>query len=593
MSDKKQELQPIDRAQIDPFMKENSQNAAQGMLGDEQRVKVLSPGMMVFKRFIRNRLAITGLIILIVMFVFSFLGGLVTPYRQDQTFYSTESMLKEYAGATKNTELRYTVAQGETFSKGAYAKMILAINKGQTTFASGSSNYTLSAAGEGLYIVQEVKSVLKVTTLKNLFSYSPSKSFSPSAEFKTAFETAFKAGSDTFSDAGVDYQIIRGRAEAGIGQAKQVAVASMRNFDAAQQTDIALINSFAFRLAAELAIAGGQTQFSLDGISYGLINQEGSYLINRVEAPGPRLLAVVSNYIVNAISPDIFLTLDFKAAAVDAITGGNPSFTYNDVVYTNALVHQTYNIKSRVDAYVFDMYSMPDAKHFLGTDQNGMDVLTRLMYGGRISLMVGFVVVILEILIGIVIGGISGYFGGWVDTLLMRFIDLFNCIPFWPILIITGSVMDTMELDPYVRIFLMMFILGLMGWTGIARVVRGQILALREQDFMVATEATGIRVSRRIGKHLVPNVMPLLIVQATMGLGGIILTEATLSFLGLGIKHPLASWGSIINAASNPYVMTNFWFIWLPAGLLILLTVLGFNFVGDGLRDAYDPKMKR
>ena len=593
MSDKKQELQPIDRAQIDPFMKENSQNAAQGMLGDEQRVKVLSPGMMVFKRFIRNRLAITGLIILIVMFVFSFLGGLVTPYRQDQTFYSTESMLKEYAGATKNTELRYTVAQGETFSKGAYAKMILAINKGQTTFASGSSNYILSAAGEGLYIVQEVKSVLRVTTLKNLFSYSPSKSFSPSAEFKTAFETAFKAGSDTFSDAGVDYQIIRGRAEAGIGQAKQVAVASMRNFDAAQQSDIALINSFPFRLAAEQAIAGGQTQFSLDGISYGLINQEGSYLINRVETPGPRLLAVVSNYIVNAISPDIFLTLDFKAAAVDAITGGNPTFTYNDVIYTNALVHQTYNIKNRVDAYVFDMYSMPDAKHFLGTDQNGMDVLTRLMYGGRISLMVGFVVVILEILLGIIIGGISGYFGGWVDTLLMRFIDLFNCIPFWPILIITGSVMDTMELNPYVRIFLMMFILGLMGWTGIARVVRGQILALREQDFMVATEATGIRVSRRIGKHLVPNVMPLLIVQATMGLGGIILTEATLSFLGLGIKHPLASWGSIINAASNPYVMTNYWFIWLPAGLLILLTVLGFNFVGDGLRDAYDPKMKR
>jgi peptide/nickel transport system permease protein len=147
--------------------------------------------------------------------------------------------------------------------------------------------------------------------------------------------------------------------------------------------------------------------------------------------------------------------------------------------------------------------------------------------------------------------------------------------------------------DPYLRVFFLMFIMGLMGWTGIARVVRGQILALREQDFMIATEATGIRVSRRIGKHLVPNVMPLLIVQATMGLGSIILTEATLSFLGLGIKYPLASWGSIINAASNPYIVTNYWFIWVPAGLLILLTVLGFNFVGDGLRDAYDPKMKR
>jgi peptide/nickel transport system permease protein len=159
--------------------------------------------------------------------------------------------------------------------------------------------------------------------------------------------------------------------------------------------------------------------------------------------------------------------------------------------------------------------------------------------------------------------------------------------------IIFGSVMDTLEVEPMTRIFLLMAILGILGWTGIARVVRGQILSLREQDFMVAAEATGIRTGRRIFRHLVPNVMPLLIVQATAGLGGIIISEATLGFLGLGVKYPLASWGSIINVSSDAYVMTNFWFMWIPAGLLILLTVLGFNFVGDGLRDAFDPKMKR
>jgi len=138
-----------------------------------------------------------------------------------------------------------------------------------------------------------------------------------------------------------------------------------------------------------------------------------------------------------------------------------------------------------------------------------------------------------------------------------------------------------------------MMVLGLLGWTGIARIVRGQILTLREQDFMIATEATGLSIKRRIFRHLVPNVMPLLIVQATAGLGSIIIIEATLGFLGLGVKYPLASWGSIINVASEAFVMTNYWFMWIPAGLLILLTVLGFNFVGDGLRDAYDPKMKR
>ena len=219
--------------------------------------------------------------------------------------------------------------------------------------------------------------------------------------------------------------------------------------------------------------------------------------------------------------------------------------------------------------------------------------MTRLMYGGQVSLMVGFIVVFFEIILGVIVGGLSGYFGGAVDTILMRVVDLFNSIPFYPVVIIIGSVMDTLQIEPRQRLYILMVVLGVLGWTGVARVVRGQILSLREQDFMVAAEATGIPTSRRIFRHLVPNVMPLLIVQATGSLGGIIITEATLGFLGLGVKYPEASWGSIINVASDAYVMTNFWFMWIPAGLLILLTVLGFNFIGDGLRDAFDPKMKR
>ena len=222
-----------------------------------------------------------------------------------------------------------------------------------------------------------------------------------------------------------------------------------------------------------------------------------------------------------------------------------------------------------------------------------MDVFTRLMYGGRVSLIVGFVVVFFELVLDVIVGGISGYFGGVVDTILMRFVELFNAIPFYPMLIILGSVMDNLKVGATQRLMMTMVILGILGWTGIARIVRGQILSLREQDFMVAAEATGIRTSRRIFRHLVPNVMPLLIVNATASLGGIILTEATLGFLGLGVKYPMASWGSIINQVNDMQVMKTAWWIWIPAGLFILTTVLGFNFVGDGLRDAFDPKMKR
>ena len=191
------------------------------------------------------------------------------------------------------------------------------------------------------------------------------------------------------------------------------------------------------------------------------------------------------------------------------------------------------------------------------------------------------------------IGGIAGYFGGWIDTVLMRVVDIVICIPAMPLYLILGSVMDYLQVDPQLRIFMLCLILGLISWTTIARMTRGQILSLREQEFMIATEATGIRVSRRILKHLIPNVIPQIIVISTMELGSVILMEATLSFLGLGVKFPYASWGNIVNAVNDSYVLTNYWFVWIPAGCLILLTVLGFNFVGDGLRDAFDPKMKR
>ena len=222
-----------------------------------------------------------------------------------------------------------------------------------------------------------------------------------------------------------------------------------------------------------------------------------------------------------------------------------------------------------------------------------MDMLTRLMYGGRVSLIIGFIVEIIANVLGVIMGGISGYFGKWVDMVIMRIVDIFYCIPSTPIIIILGAAMDAMRVEPQIRMIYLMLILGFLSWPGVARMIRGMILSLREQEFMTATEACGIKTSRRIFRHLVPNVMPQLIVSATMGLGSTIIMEATLSFLGLGVKFPFASWGNIINDVNNISVLTNYWFIWIPAGVCLLLTVLAFNLVGDGLRDAFDPKMKR
>ena len=236
----------------------------------------------------------------------------------------------------------------------------------------------------------------------------------------------------------------------------------------------------------------------------------------------------------------------------------------------------------------------PDKDHILGTDKDGRDVFTRLMYGGRISLTVSFIAVFAITLFGVVLGGISGYFGGAVDGVIMRICDILMCLPGFPILLIIGTLLDSMGVPSQLRIYYLMAYLTLFSWPGTARLVRGQILSLREQEYMVAAEAMGYSTPRKIFKHLVPNVMPQLIVSMTLSLGSMILYEASLSFLNMGVRAPYAAWGTMINiVAEDQYILENFFNVWGPPGLCIILAVLGFNFVGDGLRDALDPKMRR
>ena len=240
-----------------------------------------------------------------------------------------------------------------------------------------------------------------------------------------------------------------------------------------------------------------------------------------------------------------------------------------------------------------DTLANPSAEHWFGTDKNGYDVLTRIMYGGRVSLTLSLIVVLLETVFGVILGGLAGYFGKWVDSLIMRIVDIFNCIPTLPLLLIIGSVLEGAGVDPNDRIYFMMVFLTLFGWTGIARIVRGQILSLREQEFMVSATARGLSTARKIFRHLVPNVMPQLIVSMTLGLGSVILMEASLSYLGMGVPLTKASWGGMINDVKDPAVLQNYLNLWVPPGICIVLAVLGFNFIGDGLRDAFDPKAKR
>lgn len=233
------------------------------------------------------------------------------------------------------------------------------------------------------------------------------------------------------------------------------------------------------------------------------------------------------------------------------------------------------------------------ADHWMGTTIEGFDVFTRLMLGGRVSLTIGFVVVILETILGILLGGLAGYFGKWVDQLIMRIVDIISCIPTLPIMLILAAVFQSLGIESIARLYYIFLILTLIGWGGVARLVRGQILSLREQEFMLAAKASGLSTGKKIFKHLLPNIIPQLVVSMTLGLGSVILTEATLGYLGMGAPLGTATWGNMINLASSVRYRSFYPNLWVGAGVCITLAILAFNFVGDGLRDAFDPKMKR
>jgi peptide/nickel transport system permease protein len=226
----------------------------------------------------------------------------------------------------------------------------------------------------------------------------------------------------------------------------------------------------------------------------------------------------------------------------------------------------------------------PSGQHWFGTDQLGRDVLSRMIWGARISLKVGFVATGLAILIGMILGAVAGYYGGWIDAVIMRFVDIMLCFPtFFLILAVIAF------LEP--SIWNIMVVIGLTGWMGVTRLVRADFISLRERDFVRAARSIGANDGRIIFIHILPNALASILVAATLGIAGAILTESALSFLGIGVQPPTPSWGNILTAGKDNIDIA--WWLSLYPGLAILITVVGYNLLGEGIRDASDPRLKR
>lgn len=234
---------------------------------------------------------------------------------------------------------------------------------------------------------------------------------------------------------------------------------------------------------------------------------------------------------------------------------------------------------------MMNMLAKPGNGHTLGTDELGRDILTRLAYGGRVSISVGIFATLMELLIGVLMGSIAGLYGGIVESVIMRITDIIMCFPFFVIALSIAAITG-----PSFRNLI--FIIGILGWPSVCRIVRSKVLYLKNMEYVEAARSLGLGQMEIIFRHILPNAMGPIIVFTTLSVAKVVLMEASLSSLGLGIARPQSSWGTMLSAAQNMQILKDCWWMWVPAGMLVLLTVLSINFLGDGLAEVLDPKSR-
>jgi len=293
------------------------------------------------------------------------------------------------------------------------------------------------------------------------------------------------------------------------------------------------------------------------------------------------------------------LNVDIKAKSLSPWALARSKFIKNKIAMISLLFLILVTILSFLAPYITtiditkvnigQMSLKPSADHWLGTDKSGRDVFTRLLYGGRISLLVGISCTVTVVFLGTLVGSIAGYYGGKIDSMLMRFTDFIMVFPFLVFVIVLNAILQGIVSGLSVLII----VISLLSWGGVARIVRSKILSEKENEYILAAISIGGKPSKVIIKHLLQNVMSTIIVQASILFASMIVVESGLSYLGFGVPQEVPSWGNMLSSANEPDVLQNKPWIWLPPAIMITLTILSINFIGEGLKDAFNPKSKR
>ena len=597
--------------------------------------KLESPGVIAVKSFFRRRLQVSALIVLASMFIFVFVGPLFI--KLDNTVDTTQmnmaptSSLRKVPNKMKN-DIKTISAYG-TFSVGVseeqdfyiwgatkdpitkedLKKIPEELSGKKVAFAAAGKDHIVAITTEGKVIAWGSNSLAQYGLRHAAAIDDTSKIYEPEELVNGTIDVNNVAGLSCGNQATA---IVMKDGSFYIWGNKNSTNNVIDLYDwqedlkaASQSPNVEKIvfgNTYAICLLKDGTIAAGKNVLSInkinatgkkvadvacDSYSVGAVLEDGSVMITGVVEYG-------QNQVPELPAGEKYIKISAGSRHYAAVTDKGRAFTWGSNLYKQANVN---GLEDVTDVYAVNnqTYFVKDGKlvksiglkgFIMGTDSQGRNLFARIVHGGKMTMTIGAVAVIISTIIAIIVGCVSGYFGKWVDMLLMRVTEVFSALPFLPFAMMLSVVISHYNISENKRIFIIMVILGFLSWTGLAHMIRGQVLAEREKEFVLAAKAMGVKEGRIAFKHILPNVVSIILVSVTLDFAGCMLTESSLSYLGFGVQQPQPTWGNLLNGANNSIVIKFYWWQWLFPSIFLGVATICVNIIGDGLRDVLDPK---
>ncbi|MBE6585141.1 MAG: ABC transporter permease subunit [Ruminococcaceae bacterium] len=626
--------------------------ASREMADDERFIveKIESPSVMAVKAFFRRKLAVVALVVLISMFLLVFIGPLFIPMDLNYTDPLQANIAPNYTMLSPPNALSSNVKEISSFSdfsvgvsrdgnlylwgntKNAltnidFTQIPEEIKEGNVVTAAAGSDHIIAITKDGAIVGWGDKTLGQYGYLRNesdsqFYTQMPEK-FIPENKGKDFYEAINPEDVDQLI---CGYQVtglvVNGRLYM---WGNNNSMYSLTEFSTSEEftsgvKKVAFSNYYAIVLMEDGTVSGGSTltfnrksaysstegriknlksylqgkkvvDIAATNNVYAMVMEDGSIVVFGAVEYGENEFPAINageKYVsvVAGTRHFVALTDQGRAYAWGHNDGGQTSLSGVEAAEVFAGSKQTYIVDE--DGEITDKAGFKG--YLMGTDNRGRDVLTRIIHGGRMTMTVGAVAVIVSTIIAIIIGCLSGYFGGWVDMILMRVTEICSAIPFLPFAMMLSYVIRTQPIDETTRIVIIMIILGLLSWPGLARMIRAQVLAEREKEFVIAAQSMGVKEKRIAFKHILPNVISIILVNVTLDFAGCMLTESSLSYLGFGVQQPQPTWGNMLYGANNSIVIQNYWWQWLFPAIFLAIATISINIIGDTLRDVLDPK---